>query len=716
VQNERDRAERTARRSQEVRDALGRVAVLRERARAPGDVGKWAEALALARRAEALAETGPVEPGLAEQVNDLRRELDEEDDDRRVVRGLEQVRLLLAAEVNFKKSDFARERALPEYRKVFAEYGLRADGLGPAEAAERILGRPPQVRGPLVAALDEWLELARQEKAGEAGWLERVLAAADPDDWRQRARAARAGRDPQALLNLAREVEVAGQPPQALVLLAVALFERGSTEGAVELLRRAWDAYSGDFWISHRLGCFLLASRPSQPDEAILFLTVAVALRPRSPGAHLNLGNAFFDKGQWDKAIACFEKALALDQKYPGAHNNLGLALYRKRQVDKAIECYHKAIALEPKLAHAHYNLGAALDDTGQLDDAIGCFRRAIALEPKFAQAHCRLGAALGRKRQVDEAIACFRRAIALAPEDAHAHYNLGNALYGKRQLGEAIACYQRALACSQKALALDPMVALAHSDLGFALDAAGKQKEAIEAWRAAVRLEPGLARTHYWLGKALLLQGRPGEALVPLEEAAKRLPAEQVRALGLPAERSRAERLSRLEKRLPDLLAGKDRLGDNRERLDLVDLCRRQHRFAAAARFFTEAFDSEAKLADELTAAHRYNAACCAALAAAGRGEDAAKPGAKERLALRRQALTWLRADLALWSRLFAEGEVGRSRLTRVLTHWQKDPDLAGLRDKAALDELPAQEQKAFDQLWSDVAALLAKTAGAPK
>jgi len=34
----------------------------------------------------------------------------------------------------------------------------------------------------------------------------------------------------------------------------------------------------------------------------------------------------------------------------------------------------------------------------------------------------------------------------------------------------------------------------------------------------------------------------------------------------------------------------------------------------------------------------------------------------------------------------------------------------LAGLRDKEALDKLPAEEQKAFTQLWADVAALLKK------
>ena len=38
-------------------------------------------------------------------------------------------------------------------------------------------------------------------------------------------------------------------------------------------------------------------------------------------------------------------------------------------------------------------------------------------------------------------------------------------------------------------------------------------------------------------------------------------------------------------------------------------------------------------------------------------------------------------------------------------MNHWQQDTDLAGIRDKAALAKLPAEEQKAFTQLWADVA-----------
>lgn len=51
-----------------------------------------------------------------------------------------------------------------------------------------------------------------------------------------------------------------------------------------------------------------------------------------------------------------------------------------------------------------------------------------------------------------------------------------------------------------------------------------------------------------------------------------------------------------------------------------------------------------------------------------------------------------------------------------QTLNHWQKDPDLAGIRDTASLAKLPADEQKEFTQLWADVAVLLKKADEKPK
>jgi tetratricopeptide (TPR) repeat protein len=601
--SEADQARQQAKRSRDVQDALARAAVLREQARrTSGDPGPWAQALAEARRARARLEDGPVEAGLADQVGDLLRELDEEEADRRLVARLEEVRLRVAAEADARKRSFAWERALPEYRKVFADYGLRARGAEPAEAAARIRRRPPGVRGQVVAALDTWLMLARPQKAPEASWLERVLAAADPDDWRQRLRVALGRRDRQALVNLAREVKVADQPPQALTLLGDVLGLGGSAEDAVGLLRRAWGAYPGDFWISHELGYYLRASRPPQLDEAITFHTVAVALRPRSAPALLNLGIALAAKGRWDRAIACDHKAIELDPNLALAHNNLGDVLTRKGRLDEAIASFRKAIELDPNVSGFHSNLGAALNARGQIDDAIASDRKAIALDPQSPTAHNSLGAALAGKGQLNEAIAEFREALRLQEDYALARRNLALAL-----------------------------------------------------------------------------------------------------------------RLKGLTDRLPAVLAGKDQPRDAAERLDFADLCQlHQRRYAAAARFYAEAFTEQPTHAANLQAGHRYQAACAAALAGCGQGQDAAGLGPEQRLRWRRQALTWLSADLRAWQGLLAR-EPLRSRpvIAGQMRHWLKDPDFNGVRGEQALGWLPAEERAAWAGLWADVAGLLDRTKG---
>ena len=69
------------------------------------------------------------------------------------------------------------------------------------------------------------------------------------------------------------------------------------------LLRRAQKAFPADFWINHDLGIALGDCEPPQHEEAIRFLTVAVALRPDSPGVRYNLGNALAGAGRMDEAI-----------------------------------------------------------------------------------------------------------------------------------------------------------------------------------------------------------------------------------------------------------------------------------------------------------------------------------------------------------------------------------------------------------------------------
>ncbi len=233
---------------------------------------------------------------------------------------------------------------------------------------------------------------------------------------------------------------------------------------------------------------------------------------------------------------------------------------------------------------------------------------------------------------------------------------------------------------------------------------------EAIACYRKAIALDPIIADAHGALGLALLGKGRYAEARDALARALALLPVNNPLRATVSRQLQESERLLKLEPRLPAMLRGEEQPASARESLDLAQMCVHKKMNAAAARFWATVFAADTKLADNLQAAHRYNAACSAALAAAGQGEDA-KLDDKERTRLRKQALDWLRADLAAYAKLLETGPPpARALVQRQMRHWQQDTDLAGIRDKAALDKLPAEERQAFTQLWADVAALLQK------
>ncbi len=149
-------------------------------------------------------------------------------------------------------------------------------------------------------------------------------------------------------------------------------------------------------------------------------------------------------------------------------------------------------------------------------------------------------------------------------------------------------------------------------------------------------------------------------------------------------------------------------------ERLGLAQMSYDKKRFSAAARVWSEALEADPKLGEDRRAPHRYNAACAAALAAAGKGVDEPPPDEAAKARLRGQALGWLQAELAAWSRMLETGPAQvRPAIAQALDHWQYDPDLEGIREAQALAKLPEAERKEWQSLWATYASLLERTRG---
>jgi tetratricopeptide (TPR) repeat protein/tRNA A-37 threonylcarbamoyl transferase component Bud32 len=760
----KQRAERTRLAEEELRRAVER----RNEARqfSGDDVAKWNEAFAAVKRAEGLLTGGEADAALRAQVRRLLREMEAEARDRRLLEQLDDARLQSAAAG--KEAPFDYAGAFDLYARALRQDGLDVLKSTPREAARWLNQR--RIKPQLVAAMEEWADYAPQADARQR--LRAIIAAADPNPGSFRRRWRQAAGNRKELARLAAVPQAQQLPASDQARLGTYLIHAGESARAAEFLRSAWARYPGDFWINFNLAYALARMEKPRWGEAIRFYTAALAIRPRSAtvysnlgvalenqqdlpgavtvlrkaiqinprdaGAYTNLGNALAAQKDLPGAIAAHRKAIAFNPRlaeaytnlgnaltaqkdllgavaacrkaidiiprYAGAYNNLGIALAAQKDLPEAVAAFRKAIAIDPRLAMAYYNLANALGEQQDLPGAVAAYRKAIDINPKLAVVYYNLGNSLYSQQDLPGAVAAFRKVIEISPKDAEAHYNLGVALADLQDLPGAVAGFR-------KAIEINPRFAGAYCSLGNVLRAQQDLPGAVAAYRKAIDLHPKFADAYGNLGKVLGQQGEFAQALASFKQAAKWLPMSDRRRPLLLRYISDCQRFADLENKLPAVLGGKQPPGSNGERLEYARVCHVKGLYAAECHFYDQAFAADPRLAGDLKTSHRYYAACVAALAAAGKGKDAAKLDSNERARWRRQAVAWLRADLARWTRYLDTNQPpARAAVLQQLRHWQRNPDLAGLRDATALAQLPPEEQAACKKLWADVQALLQK------
>ena len=524
--------------------------------------------------------------------------------------------------------------------------------------------------------------------------------------------------------------------------------ERGKVDEAVMTYRKALQLDPAITGARTLLGRALREQK--KPDEAIKVLRESIRLKDDVARAQLLLGDILHEQKKLPEAVDAYREAIRLKPDVVEAHNNLAATLVEQGNLNEAVTQLREAIRLDSNRAEFHHNLAVALHRQGVMEEAAASLREAIRLRPGYADAHHLLGIVLWVQGKRDEAIASLSQAVHLSADRAEDHYDLGYALQEQGRLEEAIQEYRTAIrikhdfaAASQNlavalsnlgttmlqqgktdrsiteyraAIQLNPDMANAHAGLGNALLRAGMLDESVKASREAIRLAPGDAHPHLNLGLALHAQAKYGEALTELKAARDRTGTDSEKVFpGIEQLISRLEKEALLGNRLEAILRGDDRPGDNPERLTLAQMCADTKRHAAAVRFWAEALAAEPKLGDDRQAQHRYNAACAVALAGSGQGKDDPPPDDARKAKLRSQALGWLKAELAAWTKMLDDGDAqSRAQVVQTLQHWKVDTDLAGVRDAEALAKLPEAERKEWQALWAEVDRLLNKVTAA--
>jgi tetratricopeptide (TPR) repeat protein len=214
-------------------------------------------------------------------------------------------------------------------------------------------------------------------------------------------------------------------------------------------------------------------------------ITVAIFLLVLAPFAALTIKQI----GYWHDSYTLFGHTLEVTKNNGFAENDFGVALMERGEPQLAAQHFVAAVRLSPDLASPHYNVAVLLQRQNQLDDAEHEYRAALALssdQVEIVQSHNNLGILYLGEGKYAAALNELSAAIALDPNAQNSYIGRGTAEIQMMNTDAAIADFTKAAQIAPSPLAL--------FRLGQALEAKGENRQAVNAYAAALQFAPSMA------------------------------------------------------------------------------------------------------------------------------------------------------------------------------------------------------------------------------
>ncbi|MFN0243204.1 MAG: protein kinase domain-containing protein, partial [Planctomycetota bacterium] len=296
--------------------------------------GKPEEALAAARRALSLAETGDADEVLLERTRGFvaTAELDVTAAERARKRRTEddalRERLIdLRLQQISANHDHPRETELDAaFAQAFRDYGVELEGDDLVPALTRI--RESSISGDVALALDDWGRLRRHVQGSSSQKAENVFLLAmdlDPDPERQRMRQAIAAHDRTVMLELTAPAKLSKLEPGSISILCAELWGDGALAHRPDVFRildQALQLYPDDFVLQAFAGSFY--QQGSRFESALICRSAAVSLRPDELVTRVDLAESLAMLGRLTDAQASLQTCVAADPSDAGANYLLG--------------------------------------------------------------------------------------------------------------------------------------------------------------------------------------------------------------------------------------------------------------------------------------------------------------------------------------------------------------------------------------------------------
>lgn len=219
-------------------------------------------------------------------------------------------------------------------------------------------------------------------------------------------------------------------------------------------------------------------------------------------------GDRLFDSGDVEGAAREFEAALGLDPENVNVRNSLGVCYGRLDRFDAAMAVFREALVLAPKEPMTFYNAGLVSLMRGDRERALRYFGQADVLGADFFEAALQIGQLHLEAAEPEKALPFLEKAVRIRPAPGVAFRFLGDCYTQKERFKEALRAYK-------KALKHNPSDAAALSAVGYLFDVLGENLEiAVLICQNSVEIAPGSGLCRYRLGRLYYKQHRLDDAL----------------------------------------------------------------------------------------------------------------------------------------------------------------------------------------------------------
>lgn len=191
-----------------------------------------------------------------------------------------------------------------------------------------------------------------------------------------------------ALVELSNADRLAPDQPETLYYLGLAYFRKGKFELAEQKYLRALSLKPDYTIVRNELGVNYLEMH--RWDDAInqLKLVIEDIFHANQTAASINLGLAYYGKGDYPKALEIFRVIVVENPGEPRGRLHLGKVYFAMDRVDLAMAEYRKALQLFPDYAQAHYQMALASLKAKDTASSIASFREVVRIAPDTEIGH----------------------------------------------------------------------------------------------------------------------------------------------------------------------------------------------------------------------------------------------------------------------------------------------------------------------------------------